>query len=396
MREWVRYRDMDVDDAVEAEPSGVVSWGEVVRRADLNNVDSLFLSDLSFHNVFTYEVDPGEDLCSAIRRHAKVRLNPRHVYTLGETGHLDCACYVIGNGATIVVNCAIGFTITSHEFAPRVNQMEDVVFLGCNFQAGSYRGGKVKAIKTDRFVIVQSCLFTGFMGCCISTKSGCRIKACQFLCCNIGVVSYHLTSSIKQCIFQRVAICAVGQGRLFVKRCTAIDCHTFVIFGSVGSVSECSVMGAIHPSSMRRLRLCTCMCGHVRRLHTVHVVSNRTLPWPSMNMNTFSNCTVYLGHRRGVFHPSCTSMHFSVVNVESASSHRVTFSHCYDGFCRVRQISPVLSDGTPNYPVEGMLCHCRHIHLVCRMRVIDMTREAFADRSQVSVANGDYSSEEDW
>lgn len=402
VREWGRRRRRyripgpeAVEESVVAGNHRVVPWRDIISRVDRNNIESLFIQDLNFLHVQAYRVPPGEDLGSAIRRHAKVWLEPEAEYFIAETVRFDGPAYVIGNGASIVIECSLGFKISNHDYAPRVPEMEDVVFLNCRFEAGGFNAGRIKAIRADRLVIFQGCVFSGFFKACISARAGARLRACFFLCCHICLLSYYITSSVKQCTFERCVVCLIGQSRLHVRRCMAIECHTFVVFASTGSVSGCMVTGPVANSPMRSIRLSTCICGHPRRLHCIHVVSNRSLPWPSMNSNTFSNLTVYLGNRRGVFHPSATAFQFSVVNVESAARHRVTLTHCYDGFCFVRCIAPVVAEGHEDYPIDTLPCHCGQSHVVCRLRVVDISRFALANRSLVSVNNGDFSSEEE-
>lgn len=362
------------------------------------NPQSLSLFDeLSFENIEAYKLADPFGLGDALRAHVKVELDPEVEYHEVEPILLDGPMYLIGNGATVHVNCDIGFRVTSQRRCPRVQMMEEVAIVNTCFQAGDHNGSKIKLIRSDRMLILQGCVFFGFFKTCISARAGLRARGCHFSTCHVAIVCYYSTACVKQCIFEKCVIGVVGQCKLLLKRCSCVDSICLAIFASIGSMTHCTVFGPPASSPLYPLRMCTCVCGHARRLRSVHVVSNRALCWPSMNWNTLTNASVYLGNRRGVFHPVSTMFSFTTIDVEMAASYRISLQHCYESYCFVRKLGQICNDRTPEteMAVEQCVCHCERVHVVTRPLLIDITHRCVANRTTVSVSNGDLSSEEE-
>lgn len=403
MREWIRNRARlrlpgpeTIEDAVVTRDRGLISWSDLTSRFSRENFDSFFLSDISFRNIALYDVKEDDDLGEAIRTHCKVALNPSVTYVIRHTIFLNIPCYVIGNGASVVVECDLAFDIDSRTFSPLVVGMEDCVFLNISFERSTLRNGRVRAIRSYRSLVIQNCMFLGFLSTCIHARGGASIRGCQFLCCHMCIRSENLTCTVKQCIFERCVIGMLGLSKLIVRRCTSVECYTFVIFAAMGKMISCTAFGPPSMSPLRNVRICTCLCGHVRRLHNIHVVSNRRLSWPVFNRNTFSRMNVFLGNRRGVFHPISTAFSFCIINVEPAAASRLTLNHCYEGFCLVRRLTQIASsEDEPACSMTQMYCHCEDVHLVCSQRVVDITRSTVPNRRILSCNTGDYSSEEE-
>lgn len=403
-QEWLRVRRRlrlpgpeSVEEAIVCNERAPLTWEQITSRFTRENFDSFFLSDITFSQVLAYEVGPDEDLGEAIRRNCKVFLNPDVVYTINSTISLSIPCYVIGNGASIVVNCHLGFEIRGNQFAPLVPDMHDVVFLNCSFERGPHDRGRVRAIRSTRSMVVQGCVFVGFLATCITVRGGGSIRSCQFLATYVCILNTPgFTLVVKQCIFERCVVCVLAKGKTYLRRCMSLDCQTFALFASLGGMSECTAIGPRLESPLRNIKLCTCACGHVSRLYNIHVVSNRRLSWPGFDRNTFTRMNIYLGNRRGIFHPSCTSFSFCIINVESAAASRLTFQHCYEGLCYVRRLAqPAASEPGQEVDMTQMLCLCQEAHFVPRQRVVDITSRVVPNRRNVSCNTGDYSSEED-
>lgn len=147
-----------------------MTWQELTARFTRENYDSFFLSDISFNNIAMYDVKEGDDLGEAIRTHCKVSLNPDVTYTIRSTIQLNIPCYIVGNGASVVIECDLGFNIDSRQFAPLVVGMEDCVFLNISFERSTNRSGRVKAIRSYRPLVIQGCVFVGLLSTCIHSR----------------------------------------------------------------------------------------------------------------------------------------------------------------------------------------------------------------------------------
>lgn len=403
-QEWLRVRRRlrlpgpeTVEESIVTNDRPQLTWAQLTARYTRENFDSFFLSDINFSHILAYEVGPDEDLGEAIKTNCKVFLNPEVTYTLNSTVALNIPCYVIGNGASIVVNCHLGFDIRGTQFTPVVPDMHDVVFLNCSFERGEHERGRVRAIRSNRAMVIQGCVFVGFLATCVTVRGGGSIRSCQFLATYVCILNAPgFTAVVKQCIFERCVVCVIAKGKTYVRRCMVLQCHTFVVFANTGGVTDCTAIGPPTTSPLRTIKLCTCMCGHASRLYNIHVVSNRRLPWPIFDRNTFTRMNIYLGNRRGIFHPSCSSFSFCVLNVETAAASRLTLQHCYEGFCFVRRLAqPAANAPGQAFDMTQMLCLCQETHFIPRQRVVDITRRVVPNRRLVSCNTGDYSSEEE-
>lgn len=295
-----------------------------------------------FEVVKTVRVNPGEDLEAAIRTHAKISLKPGGVYDLTTPIRILGACYVLGNCAIIRVKIQEGvlFTVTHSVTIPAIGFMERVCFSNVVFESSPEC--KDVCFLSYRNILFHGCIFSGAHMLALDMRAGAEIRGCQFLGNVCAVRSNGLYSiRVKDCTFEKCVFGIVADTKACISHCYFGDCTCSIKLGYHGRVSHCQVVVISRERAPMNIQLCTCdgSGGHVSALGNVHVSSHATASWPRFTHNVFNRVRIYLGRRRGIFHPRQCLFGLSVIAAPRGVAQRVYLYGVYDTTCGIMQLT---------------------------------------------------------
>lgn len=350
--------------------------------------------DWYFENVDTHDLLPTDDWEVAISRHAKIMLDSRHVYHIHATIKIRGACYIVGNGAKVVVHLTEGaaFQVVGGVQIPCIGHMERVCFTGVLFER-SHAENRAIVISAETPVVVHGCTFLGAHSLCVGLRSGGVIRGCHFM-ANVCAVHTHapFRVGIKNCVFEKCFFGALIQCRAVVRGCMFVDCVNSMTLGGIGqiSVTQCSFVVTNRAAPPFGVRLCTCVQGsHVVPLGNIHVCPSR-VGYPRFERNTLSRIRMYLGRRRGLFHPKYCMFALSVVCSFRDVTNRLTMHGVFENTMAIMQT--VRLDGSN---MEDRLCTCGVRHPTPLMVNVNVSAEVKLDRELVSVDTAEFSSTDD-
>ncbi|ADD17099.1 large T-antigen [bat adenovirus 3] len=319
-----------------------------------------------FESVQAVRVEPGEDLGAAIREHAKISLKPGAIYEITASIVVTGACYIIGNSAILRVNVPNGapvFTIANSEPIPAVGFMERICLANIMF----VNGGSSKAVccMSTRNILIHGCVFSGAHMLCLDMRAGAEVRGCQFVGTVCAVRSrgfYNLR--VKNCTFERCVFGVVADTKVAISHCFFGDCCCAIKMALTGSVTHSQVIITNRQLAPMNIQLCTCEehGSHVRPLGNVHVCSHPEAPWPKFQSNTFNRVRVYLGKRRGVFHPRNCLFGLSIIAAPAGVAQQTYFFGVFDGTCAVIQLTEGEEDAGER------LCTCGERHMTPLMQ----------------------------
>lgn len=373
-----------------------VTWQECCEIYRENGCNSFSLMSLTFEDIETYNMSPEDDWETVLQTHCKVALHPDHVYHIRNTVTTTNPIYVIGNGARIIVNCQLAFNLKNAVYVPDILNMGNCTFVDVMFEGGD-DSSNYSAIRSTRGLVIHGCTFVGILGTAVLSENVVYARGCTFLSCYLAIRHCgFFRSTIRNCYFEKCIMAIVGQGEVVVKNNTSLGCHTFVIVGEKAKICGNTVVGVRNDSSMRGVKMATCLGGHVRRMYSIHIAANRRRCVPEFNDNSLHRVTVFLGYRRGNFTPNRTNFSFSILMVERGMRDHLFLRHAFVGFFAVRMVvGNVINNEAAREEVRALVCHCERHHWVPRQRVRDISGYCLPHRRIHSCDTGDYSSSDE-
>nr|QRV11648.1 E1B 55K [Bat mastadenovirus] len=324
-----------------------------------------------FESIKAVYVNPGDDLGEAIKNHAKIVLKRGAVYEITSTVLITGACYIIGQCA--IVRSRMGregpmFQVLNSNIIPAIGYMERICFSDMVFDCQD--ASTAVCCVSERNILFHGCIFSGPHMLCLDMKAGAEVRGCQFMgvVCAVrtkGLYSVRLkNSTFEKCIFGLVA-----STKATVSHCFFRDCTCAIRLGGAGSITHCQFIVTDSVSSPMNLELCTCQGGgsHATALGNIHVVSHKEASWPKFCNNVLLRAKLYLGRRRGVFHPKYCLMGLSVIAAPRGVAQRVYLFGAYDSNCAIMQLTP--TEGASNI----RMCTCGESHPTPCMRASYVT-----------------------
>lgn len=373
-----------------------VTWQECCEVYRENGCNNFALMSITFEDIETYTMQPDDDWEQVLQTHCKVALHPDYVYHIRRTITTTNPIYVIGNGARVIVCCALAFNIKNAVYVPDILNMGNCTFVDVMFEGGD-DSTSFSVIRSSRGLVVHGCTFVGILGTSIISENVVYARGCTFLSCYLAIRHCgFFRSTVRNCYFEKCIMAIVAQGEVVAKDNTSIGCHTFIIAGDKARICGNTVVGIRNDSSMRSVRMSTCLGGHVRRMYSIHIAANRRRSVPEFNDNSLHRVTVFLGFRRGNFAPLRTNFSFSVLMVERSMRDHLFLRHAFVGFFVVRMVvGNVIESEAGREEIRALVCHCERHHLIPRQRVRDISAYCLPHRSIHSCDTGDYSSSEE-
>lgn len=373
-----------------------LTWQECCEIYRENGFNNFALMSITFEDIDAHLLTPDEDWEQALQTHCKIALHPDYVYHINRTVTTTNPAYIIGNGARVIVNCALAFNFKNAVYVPDILNMGNCTIVDVMFETGN-ETANYSAIRATRGLVIHGCTFIGLLGTCVVSENVVYARGCTFLSCYLAIRHCgFFRSTVRNCYFEKCIMAIVGQGEIVAKNNTSLGCHTFIIVGDRAKICGNTVVGVRNDSSMRSVRMSTCLGGHVRRMYSIHIAANRRRPVPEFNDNSLHRVTMFLGFRRGNFSPQRSNFSFSILLVERSMRDHLFLRHAFVGFFAVRMIvGNVIESELAQEEIRALPCHCERHHFVPRQRVRDISGYCLPHRRIHSCDTGDYSSSEE-
>ncbi|AEP16428.1 large T antigen [Equine adenovirus 1] len=350
----------------------------------------------SFENVATYIMGPEEDWGECIRQHAKIALVPGERYVVSRKVQITSACYIIGNGATVVIQIegrGPAFQVQTRDHIPCIEFMERVCFSGIIFENGP--GNKVPCFVSENNILLHGCVFSGSHLLCLDLRGGGEVRGCYFIRAVCGIRSKGLyTARVKHCVFEKCVFGVVVKSKLNLSHSSFYECNCSLCMSNSGSVSHCYFGKSDQSSLLIDLALCTCEGGgaHAVPLGDIHFGSNREEPWPKFSNNVLNRMRLYLGRRRELFFPKFCMLGLSVISAPpGVVQGRICLSATYESSAAVVQM--VKQDFSS---AEERLCTCGERHFTPTVINVLISDEIKPNRQINSLDTAEFmSSDED-
>lgn len=326
-----------------------------------------------------------------IKRHAKVSLDPKKVYVLENKVDLEAPCYIIGNGAKVLVRGELPNIIQVHpkQPGPSVTNMWGVVLTDMHFERdGTYTGVLARC---HSFTMFHGCTFSGFTGTVLQLMAGGEIKGCCFLANYRCIINESRNSVlVKSCTFDKNILGVVGRGPCNVIYCMFRETYCCALFQVHGRFKFNTVLDPTALADRSSLALGTCAEGNMTMLCAVHIVGHFASRYVEMSHVQMLRGDIYVGCRSGVWCCPQSSLHHSRLYVTSESIGRLSLTGMYTSSLRVMKMyRPDLDT------YRGRLCECGATHSYYTMMLNDVTRSLLQNPCVNSVDCLDYSSDEE-
>lgn len=351
------------------------------------------LNDWYFENVDGFEMLPGDDWESTINQKAKIVLDPRYVYRVSQRVHITSLCYVVGNGAKVIVDVAEGpaFVVTGNRLLmPVIGFMERVCFSSVMFVRENASNQAV-VILSDTNILVHNCVFMGPHSLCLRLRCGGTVRGCHFMAAVCGIHSGQLVRVIvKSCVFEKCFFGVLAEGKITVSKCCFTDCLNSFTLDDEGLIVNNTISISNRTDPPFGVRLCTCKGGsHVVPLGNIHIRGGQ-VPWPRFENNTLVRVRMYLGKRCGVLHMKQCMLAMSVICSFRAIAQRISLDGSYESSASILQT--VKLDARD---AEERLCTCGDRHLTPLMHNVNVSADVKPDRELSSVDTAEFSSSDD-
>ncbi|AEK98444.1 E1B 55K [Titi monkey adenovirus ECC-2011] len=363
-----------------------ITWQEV--WDDFLRGDMFLRDRYTFEQIRTHWVDPHEDLGLAIATHCKVALHPDRTYRVRDKIFIQNCCYVIGNGATIMVETSerVAFQLGMQQMSPSITGMFGCTFVNCRFSCDPnvFRG---ICIAANTSFLVHGCHFFGFPGDCIVANVGGRVRGTTFTSCFKGIYNPGRHAlSVSKCIFDKCMIAISTLGFSKIRHNVATECLCFLLCRGLGRIQG----NTVHGPYLSSHRMVTCGDGTIQTLRTIHIVAHPRRTWPVFEHNVLMRTSMYLGNRRGIFMPRQSQAFHTNLVLDQHASTQVSISGLYDMSLQIYRTLRV--DETRS---RLMHCECGESHLVNGHVLGICTDDMRVDPLQYSAARTEYSSSED-
>lgn len=353
--------------------------------------DAFHQEKYSYEEVQTMYVSSLDNFELCIRDYAKIALDPRIEYSLDVAVNIRTTCYIIGNGATIKINCRehIAFMVHPKAFGPAVVNMWGMTFVNCKFERGSGFNGTV--FKSNTFITFQDCQFLGFTGTAVEVTSGADIRGCYFLACYRAILnSGRISINVLSCHLDKCILGIMSNADANVKRCFSSETFCFLMLRGCGHIKNNVIHYPYKITDKSSFVMVTCAGGRVVPLAAFHIVSNKKKHWPLIYGNTFTKSRIFLGNRKGVIHMQQCMFNYSQICADKEASKKIVLQESYNGSLNVVKILR-----TDPGDLSSKICVCGTTHLLEQHMVGDITCEVLPDAEVNAVDAVDYSSGDD-
>ncbi|AMB43145.1 large T-antigen [Bat mastadenovirus WIV12] len=353
--------------------------------------------EYSFEEIATYVMQPHDNWTEMIDTHVKIALNPGIIYKISAPVIIGRECYIIGNGATVEIDCAHSavFIVRKDRFNPNIRNLSGVVFQNVKFLHNMYESGQGILFQVTKKTTFHNCYFFGFNHTCVIAYEQVIMRSCVFEACFRGVCLYHNdtpyfgTSRIVQCYFKRCAIGIIAKA--FIKICNNVSQETYcmaLLFN--GARFTHNKILTPYTAETFAQRYVTCRDGIVVPLQTVHISGNHRVKWPVLKDNFFHRCSLFLGNRRGATMFKNCSFFRTQIFVEPEVGNKVSFSSIYGLDLSIFKMIRMATDA-----METESCECGAVHRHHRFMFGDITHEVLPNPRLVSCQTLEYSSASD-
>ncbi|AWO77096.1 large E1B [Tree shrew adenovirus 1] len=369
-----------------------VTYSEICADFRSGSFSDFFLEKYNFAQVLPYKMQPDDDWTDMIAQHAKIELDPTKEYVILSTVFIQSNCYIIGHGAKIVIvgEPGIAFKVLTKSFGPVITNMWAVSFTDCVFQRRDSYNGKVFTCASQ--VLFHNCFFVGFTGTCITSTAALTVRGCQFLACYRPIMflaAFDLT--VKHCVFDKCVIAISTEGDFEISSNLCTDSCCFLSTSGTGIFSYNSIVNPFTLQDSAEFSMVTCADAKVQLLHTIHIHSNPKLVYPQFLHNVLLRAKLFVGRRRGGFHPHFCSLKYSLLTLAKGSERKVNLSTCYPDGLKVYKVL----NRNPNR-LFTRLCECDASHQTADIVLGEVGLPATADPTLDSVDCLEFSSDEEW
>ncbi|QIZ64146.1 E1B large [Guinea pig adenovirus 1] len=365
-----------------------VSFESLLLRQERQGSGAVLLESYSFENIAAYVMGPQDDWEQCIARHAKLWLDPRTVYRVTAPVHINSVCYVVGNGARVIVECEHNavFNVAGRRRPVSIYSMWAVTFQNVVFECAARR--RVILCKCSTDVNFHGCNFINFPGVCLDVREGGRIRGCYFLGCRVGIRSFSAPRvTVRSCTFEKCLVGVMAKFKIKLVHNAAVDTYCFCLLRGAAVVKNNTVMSPTRITDQNNISVVTCASGQVVPLTAVHVVGNPRTRWPLFVQNTFSCCRVYLGNRRGSVSFTGCAMHFCALIMEREVMPKVSLAGVFDQSLSAVRVVSRETGGT-----VARQCECGHVHVLQIPLVCGVTEELRVNHRVISCDTIDHSS----
>lgn len=334
----------------------------------------------SFEEVITYHMEPGEDWNSVLATHVKVSLDGEKTYVINSQVFVSKCIYLIGNGATVFVECPtnVAIRVLNASHTPSIYQMWAPTFFNVVFQKGKNFEGNLMECAT--YVICHGCNFMGFPKKVLGLDSGGAIRGCYFSACYKCIVAHgSSTIVVKNSTFYKNVVCIKAECDVKIKENAMIECCAFLHVMGTGIIRGNTFSNA--GNELPTQNLVTCAKGEVIPLCSVHIVRDKVKRWPEMKNNLFTRCKVYLGFRNGPLDFKGCTFHYVTIYVDKNSADSVRMHGAY--FQTILIAKVVKSD---TVGLRSRKCICGNRHGIYPFLLASVTSESLP-HPQVSSCN---------
>ncbi|WIV79588.1 E1B 55K [Canine mastadenovirus A] len=324
-----------------------------------------------FEAVKTYKAKPGDDLQTIIKNYAKISLECGAVYEINSKIRVTGACYIIGNCAVLRPNLPAGeamFEVLNVDFIPSIGFMERIVFSNVIFDCRTT--ATVVCCISERNTLFHNCVFSGPHMLCLDLRAGAEVRGCHFVGAVCALRSKGLYSiRVKNSIFEKCAFGVVTGSKASISHCMFKDCTCSIMLGGQGTIAHSQFIVTTSAEAPMNLQLCTCEGNgsHVVPLGNIHFASHREASWPTFYANTLVRVRLYMGRRRGVFHPKQSTLSMCVIAAPRGVVQRIYLFGVYDATCAIMQL------GEAGNAASERLCTCGFRHSTPSLRATYVT-----------------------
>ncbi|ALE30421.1 E1B 55K [Simian adenovirus 19] len=362
-----------------------VAWSELETEFKNGNMNLLY--KYSFEQIQTHWLEPWEDWETAFANFAKIALRPDKIYTVRRMVNIRKCVYVLGNGAMVQIQTCdrVAFNCCMQSMGPGVIGMSGVTFANVRFTGENFFGA---VFMNNTSLTLHGVYFLNLSNTCVECWGRACLRGCTFYGCwkaVVGRTKSHV--SVKKCMFERcvIAIMVEGQGR--IRNNVGAENGCFLLLKGSASVKHNMICGT---GTCNISHLLTCSDGNCQALRTLHIVSHRRLPWPVLEHNMLTRCSVHVGARRGMLVPYQCNFSYTKVLLETDAFPRVCFNGVFDMTVEVFKVVRYDESKSRCRP-----CECGANHLRLYPVTLNVTEELRADHLTLSCLRTDYESSDE-
>lgn len=368
----------------------VVTYLEVLQELADGTIDS-FTEKYSFCDIKTHFVKPDEDIEQALNRHCKVALFPGATYFINNPWRIMSCCYLIGNGATIQINCSGGaiMSFSNSIDSPMIFGMDIPTITNVTFVGSADSVGQL--IFSTCKIMIHDCTFVNIFGTCLRTTTLSYIRGCLFIGCERALrADGDYPIRVKHCTFRNCIVCIATKCDFEICGNSCVNAVCFLLTNAYGKIKNNFVSCNSSEDSFKNVNLYTCFGGNINPLCTLHIVANRKKWWPIMSQNSFFKSKLFLGYRKGVFKPTQCAFNYTSISLDINAVNKLSMHGAYDHTVTVSKIVSISGDQKVIVP-----CECGVSHLHSEVRSATITEETKVNPFAQSCHCLEFSSDEE-